>query len=71
MHDGFWDRFIGKAFGWGWVTVNQQGYCDGALLGFDGISPNISIEVMASSIKTSVLVPQTAAHQSRVQSSSQ
>src|SRR6202165_1968360 len=43
---GIWPHFIGKPFGWGWVTVNQQGYCDGVLLSFKGINPNVSLEVM-------------------------
>jgi hypothetical protein len=55
---GIWQPLIGRAFGWGWITVNQQGYCDGALLGFDGISPSISLEVVASSIEINGIVPQ-------------
>ncbi len=27
-----WQEFVGTPFGWGWITVNQQGYCDGLLL---------------------------------------
>jgi hypothetical protein len=46
-----WKEFIGKRFGWGWVTVNQQGYLDGALLSFSGISPQILVTVVASSLK--------------------
>lgn len=46
-----WRSVIGKAFGWGWITVNQQGYCDGALLSFDGIEPGILLTVAASSIR--------------------
>jgi len=46
-----WNKVIGKAFGWGWVMVNQQGYCDGLLLSFDGIFPQIVLNVIASSIK--------------------
>ncbi len=45
-----WRTFIGKPFGWGWVTVNQQGYCDGLLLSFGGIIPQIVLNVRASSI---------------------
>ncbi len=45
-----WKGFIGKSFGWGWVTINQQGYCDGLLLSFEGIHPEILLNVMASSI---------------------
>jgi|SRR5216684_1302663 len=46
-----WQEFIGRAFGWGWATVNQQGYCDGALLSFDGITPGVFLAVVASSIE--------------------
>jgi hypothetical protein len=67
---GFWPQLVGKAFGWGWVTVNQQGYCDGALLSFDGIVPNVSLGVVASSIKTSVLLPQTTIKSKRSKSAS-
>jgi hypothetical protein len=48
-----WQPLIGRAFGWGWITINQQGYCDGALLSFDGISPGVSLGVVASSIDIS------------------
>lgn len=46
-----WKSFIGKPFGWGWITVNQQGYCDGLLLSFEGIVPQLVLNVVASSIK--------------------
>jgi Family of unknown function (DUF6334) len=29
-----WRDLIAKEFGWGWVTINQQGYLDGVLLSF-------------------------------------
>jgi hypothetical protein len=45
-----WKDLIGKPFGWGWVTINQQGYCDGVLLSFDGIIPQVLLTVVASSI---------------------
>jgi hypothetical protein len=45
-----WKDLIGKPFGWGWVTINQQGYCDGVLLSFDGIIPQVLLNVVASSI---------------------
>jgi hypothetical protein len=48
----FWQQFIGQRFGWGWTITNQQGYQDGFLLSFNGIIPQIMLEVMASSIKT-------------------
>ena len=50
-----WKRFVGQAFGWGWVTVNQQGYTDGLLLSFGGIVPQVAINVIASSIKVSTI----------------
>lgn len=50
-----WSTFIGKTFGWGWVTINQQGYCDGVLLSFDDITPQVMLNVVASSIKESKL----------------
>ena len=50
---GPWDAFIGKPFGWGWITINQQNYLDGVLLSFDGLEANILLNVMASSIVVS------------------
>lgn len=50
-HTNPWQRFIRKEFGWGWVTINQQGYLDGVLLSFDGISPQLIVTVVASSLK--------------------
>jgi Family of unknown function (DUF6334) len=46
-----WRGFIGREFGWGWVTVNQQGYLDGIVLSFGGITPQLLITVVASSLK--------------------
>jgi len=46
-----WKDFVGVPFGWGWVTVNQQGYCDGMLLSLGGIFPQVVLSVIASSIK--------------------
>lgn len=46
----FWSKFIGEPFGWGWLTVNQQGYCDGMLLSFGGIVPQVVMNIKASSI---------------------
>ncbi len=51
-----WNNLIGKSFGWGWITVNQQGYCDGLLLSFKGIVPQIMLNVIASSIKV-IMIP--------------
>jgi hypothetical protein len=50
-----WKDFIGKPFGWGWVTINQQGYCDGLLLSFEGIRPAVLLNVLASSIKIGLI----------------
>src|SRR5262249_27987966 len=54
----FWKPFIEKSFGWGWATVNQQGYYDGALLSFDDLPPAVFLEVVASSIEISGVIPQ-------------
>lgn len=48
-----WRDLIGRSFGWGWLTMNQQGYVDGASFGFDGIAPQVLLNVVASSIKIS------------------
>jgi hypothetical protein len=48
-----WSSFVGKSLGWGWVTVNQQGYCDGMMLSFAGIQPQVCLNVVASSVKVS------------------
>jgi hypothetical protein len=45
-----WKPFIGKPLGWGYAVVNQQGYCDGLLLGFGDIRPSRLLQVFASSI---------------------
>ncbi len=49
---GAWSRFIGKEFFWGWLTVNQQGATDGVLLSFDGVVPEIGLNVVAASFET-------------------
>jgi hypothetical protein len=56
-----WKDLIGSEFGWGWVTINQQGYCDGALLSFDGITPSVILYVEASSLKVQRIPRQRAA----------
>jgi hypothetical protein len=48
-----WHALLGSTFGWGWVAINQQGYCDGVLLSFDGIVPTLLLSVIASSITVS------------------
>ena len=47
----FWRDFLGQPFGWGWVATNQQGYRDAVLLSFGGITPQVMLEVIASSMK--------------------
>lgn len=50
-----WCRFIGVMFGWGWITINQQDALDGILLSFEGLRPQVMLNVMASSIKESLI----------------
>ncbi len=50
-HNQPWIELLGKPLGWGWVAINQQGYSDAVLLGFDGVVfPRIVLSVAASSI---------------------
>lgn len=58
-HSEFWRDFIGKPFGWGWITINQQDALDGVLLSFGGITPQLMLNVMASSIQERVIQPQS------------
>lgn len=55
-HSEPWNRFIGGVFVWGWITINQQDALDGILLSFDGITPQVMLCVMASSIKESLII---------------
>jgi hypothetical protein len=50
-----WNHFFGRPFVWGWVTINQQGYCDGLLLSFDSIAPSVILNVVASEIHVGVI----------------
>jgi hypothetical protein len=50
-----WNAFIGRPFGWGWITINQQNYVDGIQLSFELIHPNVSLNVIASSISVSTM----------------
>jgi Family of unknown function (DUF6334) len=34
-HLDHWESYLSKAFEWGWLTTNQQGYCDGLLVSFE------------------------------------
>jgi hypothetical protein len=54
-HQEPWQNFIGRSFGWGWAIVNQQGYCDGLLLSFNGLFPRLILNVAASSIKVGLI----------------
>ena len=47
--------FIKEPFGWGWLTLNQQGYCDGVLLSFRGIIPQLVLTVEASSFSVGTI----------------
>ncbi len=46
-----WKRLIGKECGWTWMALNQQGYCDSAMLSFEGIVPTVLLHAIASSIE--------------------
>lgn len=46
-----WSRFIGKELSTGWLMVNQQGYTDGALLSFDGVVPEVGVNVVAAAFE--------------------
>ena len=50
-----WVTFIREPFGWGWLTVNQQGHCDGVLLSFRGIVPQLALTVEASSFSVGTI----------------
>lgn len=50
-----WRDFVGEPFGWGWITINQQDVLDGVLLSFGGITPQVMLNVMASSIEESLI----------------
>jgi hypothetical protein len=50
-----WKDMIGRAFSWGWLIVNQQGYFDGVLISFGPAAPQLSLVVAASSIKVGVV----------------
>jgi len=50
-----WTRFVGKKFGWGWLTINQLGAWDGLMLGFEAAAPQIMLHVADSSIRVGVI----------------
>ena len=50
-----WVTFIREPFRWGWLTLNQQGYCDGVLLSFRGITPQLVLTVEASSFSVGTI----------------
>jgi hypothetical protein len=54
-HSTPWIGLIGEPFGWGWITINQQDALDGVLLSFGGITPQVMLNVMASSIEESII----------------
>ncbi|HEX8163948.1 MAG TPA: DUF6334 family protein [Pyrinomonadaceae bacterium] len=54
-HSEPWSGFIGETFGWGWITISQQDALDGVLLSFGGITPQVMLNVMASSIEESII----------------
>lgn len=50
-----WNKFIGKKFSWGWLTINQLGSWDGLVLGFEAATPQIMLHVIDSSIKVGMI----------------
>ena len=50
-----WTKFVGKKFGWGWLTINQLGAWDGLMLGFDAAAPQIMLHVVDSAIRVRVI----------------
>ena len=46
---------LGKTLDHAWLTMNRQGYIDGALLSFGSMRPEITLNVAASSIRVSTL----------------
>ncbi|WP_047488080.1 DUF6334 family protein [Terriglobus sp. TAA 43] len=49
--DPAWSCFIGKELSTGWLMQNQQGYGDGALLSFDGVVPEVGLNVVAAAFE--------------------
>jgi hypothetical protein len=49
--DPAWSKYIGKEFSTGWLTVNQQGFADGALLSFDDVVPEVGLNVVAGAFE--------------------
>ena len=52
-HSKPWIDFVGKTFQFAWLMMNDQGYIDGALIGFDTLLPELALNVVASAIKVS------------------
>jgi hypothetical protein len=50
-----WRTFVGKKFGWGWLTINQLGAWDGLILGFEAAAPQIMLHVRDSAIRVGVI----------------
>jgi hypothetical protein len=46
-----WVSVVGRPFGCGWVTINQQGYQDGVLLSFGGLAPSVLLTVVATNLR--------------------
>jgi len=46
-----WKQAVGQRIGWTWLAMNQQGYCDTAMLSFGDIVPSIMLHVLGSSVQ--------------------
>ncbi len=52
-----WKKHVGRTCGWTWLAINQQGYADSVMIGFDGIEPQVLLLAIASSLEVYVIVP--------------
>lgn len=46
-----WRQALGRRIGWTWLAMNQQGYCDTAMVSIDDIVPSIMLHVIGSSVQ--------------------
>jgi len=46
-----WAELLGRELDCGWVSTNQQGYCDGVVLSFGSLTPTLMLYVIGSTIR--------------------
>jgi hypothetical protein len=49
--------YCGSKCIWTWTAVNQQGYCDSAMISFEGLIPSLLLHVIGSAIRVFTIVP--------------